>query len=429
MSLGIVENLHVVNQIVERELCVRCGACEPACPVDIIRFNDRAFPYITDEAACLQGCTRCLKVCPGEEVDYPALDADMFGREPHPESITGIAHRAFVSHAVPEDIRYAGASGGFVTELLAHMLDTGQIDGALVLGISNNGSGWKQEPYVARSIEELCAAQKSKYIAVPFLRPLGEMEEIEGNYAIVALPCYIHAIRKYQKVSPKLRKRIKLVIGLYCNVVFEPHLYEEACALAGIDPADVADFRFRHGDWPGGVTARLKDGSEHKILKLEELKDEFNLLKLFYTAPRCNLCTDFSGEYADLSVGDPWLRGRDGKYLFEDGWTAALVRTAAGDEVVRRAEEDGWLKVTDIPLETWMVNFEFAGRYKRDFVPKRSKLRRLFGLPTPTYGRPIGTGVLTGEALEAAPTVRLRQEQDPVRRLEPEPPLRIVEVA
>lgn len=391
MSLGIAENLHVVNQIVERGLCVRCGACEPACPVDIIRFDDRGFPYITDEEECLRGCTRCIKVCPGEEVDYGALDEEMFGQSPHPASITGYARRALVSHSVSEETRYAGASGGFVTQLLAHMLETGEIDGALVLGVSSEGK-WKQEPYVARSVEELKAAQKSKYITVPFLRPLKELEEIEGHYAIVALPCYIHAIRKYQKVSPSLRKRIKLVIGLYCNVVFEPHLYDEACELAGIDPTDVDDFRFRHGDWPGGVTARLRDGSEKKILKLEEMKDEFNLLKLFYTAPRCTLCTDFSGEYADLSVGDPWLRGPDGGYLFDDGWTSILVRTEAGDEAIRHAEEDGHLRVTEIPVETWMVNFEFSGRYKRDFVPKLNALRRAVGLPAPSYGREIAKG-------------------------------------
>ena len=395
MGLGIAENLHVVNQIVERGLCVRCGACEPACPVDIIRFDERGYPYITDEEECLRGCTRCIKVCPGEEVDYTALDEDMFGQSPHPSSITGFARRAVVSHSVSEETRYRGASGGFVTQLLAHMLETGEIDGALVLGISNEGR-WKQEPFVARSVEDLKRAAKSKYITVPFLRPLDELEEVEGQYAIVALPCYIHAIRKYQQVSPRLRKRIKLVIGLYCNVVFEPHLYEEACELAGLDPDDVEDFRFRHGDWPGGVTARMRDGTEKKILKLEEMKDEFNLLKLFYTAPRCTACTDFSGEYSDLSVGDPWLRGSDGSYLFDDGWTSVLVRTEAGDEAIRRAEADGVLEVTEIPLETWMVNFEFSGRYKRDFVPKLNSLRRWVGLPTPRYGREIARGGAKG---------------------------------
>jgi coenzyme F420 hydrogenase subunit beta len=390
MSAWIVQNLHVINQIVDRDLCVRCGACEPACPVDIIRFDTATgFPYVTDEPACLQGCTRCLKVCPGEDVEFNELDDQMFGLRPHPSSVTGIARRALVSYATDDAVRYEGASGGFVTALLQHMLESGEIDGALVLGVTDERGAWEQKPFIARTAAELRLAAKSKYLAVPFLRPLEEMERIEGNYAIVALPCYVHAIRKYQKVSRLLRERIKLVVGLYCNVVFEPHLFVEACEQLDVDPRDVSDFRFRHGDWPGGVFAVLKDGTERKVLKFEEMKDEFNVLKLLYAAPRCNMCTDFSAEYADIAVGDPWLRGPDGQYLFEDGRTTVLVRTEAGEEAVQRAVEARWLAVREIPLETWMVNFEYSGRYKRDFVPKNLELRRLAGLPAPRYDREL----------------------------------------
>lgn len=396
MSLGIAKNLHVVNQIVERDLCVRCGACEPACPVDIIRFDERGYPYITQENECLRGCTRCLKVCPGEYVDYPGLDDEMFGRRPHPDSVMGIARRVFVAHATSEQVRREGASGGFVTQLLAHMLETGRIDGALVLGSVNDASGWRPEPLVARSVSELHAAAGSKYLTVPFLRPLSELEEVEGRYAIVALPCYIHAIRKYQRVSPKLRERIRLVIGLYCNVAFEPTVYEEVLAVSGIDPADVENFEFREGRWPGNATVRLRDGSQQNLFKFEEMKDAFNTLKLFYTAPRCNLCTDFSGEYADLSVGDPWLRGADGSYTFPDGWSTVLVRTEAGEVAVDRAVSDGWLETTDISPDDWGVNFEFSGGYKRDFIPKRTAFRRLLGLPAPEYGRALRLGRASG---------------------------------
>jgi coenzyme F420 hydrogenase subunit beta len=270
------------------------------------------------------------------------------------------------------------------------------IDGALVLGTFANNGGWRQESFIARSAEELKAAIKSKYLAVPFLRPLKEMEEIEGNYAVVALPCYIHALRKYQKISKKLRERIKLVVGLYCNVVFEPHLFDDACEFNNIAKENVVNFHFRYGDWPGGVVAELRDGSRKQMLKQEEMKDQFNLLKMFYTAPRCNTCVDFSAEYADIAVGDPWLRGPDGKYLFEDGRTTVLVRTKSGEEIVDMASRDGYVNVKEIGLKTYMVNFEKSGRYKRDFVPKNIMLRRLLRLSFPMYNRAIGVGKLSG---------------------------------
>lgn len=391
-----VDNPHVVNQIVERDLCVRCGACEPACPVDIIRFDARGYPYLTDEALCIKTCTRCLKVCPGEEFDFSRFDDQMFGARPHPLSITGIARRALVSFATDDLVRRDGTSGGFVTQILLYMLDKKLIDGALVLGSAVDGNGWRQEPFIARTAEELKRAAKSKYMVVPFLKPLGEMEKIEGNYAVVALPCYIQALRKYQKVSRKLRERIKLVIGLYCNVVFEPYVLDDLCEFNGIKKEDVVNVDFRYGDWPGGVYAQLRDGSVRKALKLEEMKDEFNLLKIFYTAPRCNMCIDFSAEHADLAVGDPWLRGPDGKYLFEDGRTTVLTRTEIGDRIVSMAAADRYINVKEIPLKTYMVNFEGNARYKRDLVPKNIMLRKLFKLPVPEYNRPIGRGKLSG---------------------------------
>lgn len=397
-------NLHVVNQIVEPGLCVRCGACEPACPVDIIRFDDRQFPYITREEECIRHCTRCIKVCPGAEVDFAKFDAQMFGRSPHPDSITGIAQGAYVSHSTNMTIRKKGTSGGFVTELLMYLLESGEIDGALVMGAESDERGWQERPFIARTLDDLRLATKSKYRVVPFLKPLGEMEKVEGRYAVVALPCYIHAIQKYRKVSPKLRERLKLVIGLYCNVALEPRVYEDLCEYNGARPEDVQSLEFRFGDWPGGVHATLKNGTTTKLLKLEEMKDEFNTLKLFYTPSRCDMCIDFSAEYADIAVGDPWLRGPDGRYLYPDDRTTVLVRTDAGAAALDKAVRAGRLHAEAIPIKTYMVNFEKSARYKRDLVPSYIALRRMLGLSVPRYTRPVRSDGFRGmrKAVQAA---------------------------
>jgi coenzyme F420 hydrogenase subunit beta len=384
-------NPHVVNQVVDVGLCVRCGACEPACPVDIIRFDDAHYPVITDEEKCIVGCTRCIKVCPGDEVDFTALDRQMFGRSPHPDSITGIVRNSYVSFANDEKVRASGSSGGFVTQLLTYLIEKGEIDGALVLGTSADENGWHEQPLIARTVEELRRCQASKYMIAPVLKPLGEMERIEGRYAVVGVPCYVHALRNYLKVSPKLRQRLKLIIGLYCNVALEPHLFADVCEMKGVTPRDVTSLDFRFGQWPGGVHATLRDGRVTKVLKHEEMKDEFNTLKLFYTPPRCNMCVDFSAEYADLAVGDPWLRGPDGQYLYTDGRTTVLTRTAVGQDVLDRAVADGYISVEPIPIKTYMVNFEKTARYKRDMVPKNIELRRRLGLAVPEYHRQIGT--------------------------------------
>jgi coenzyme F420 hydrogenase subunit beta len=272
------------------------------------------------------------------------------------------------------------------------MFDQKLIDGALVVGTRVASQGWEPYPVIVRSADELKRTQKSTYTLLPHLQALAEMEEIEGKYAIVALPCHVHAIRRYQKFSKKLAERIKFVIGLYCNVAFEPYVLDDLCEFSGFRREEVVEFGFRHGTWPGGIVATLRDGSSKKLLKLEEMRDEFNLLKKFYTPSRCNTCIDFSAEHADIAVGDPWLKGRDGKLMFTDNRTTVLIRTDIGEEVVRMAVDAAYIEVEELPLKTFMVNFESSARYKRSFVPKNIWLRRWAGLPTPKYHRELPLG-------------------------------------
>ncbi|MBK7978555.1 MAG: Coenzyme F420 hydrogenase/dehydrogenase, beta subunit C-terminal domain [Ignavibacteriae bacterium] len=387
--ISISRNIHIVTEIVDKDLCVRCGACDPACPANIIKFDDQAFPYITKEEDCISNCVRCIKVCPGKVVDFNTWDDEMFGMRPHPESITGIVRKSMVGYSVNEDIREKGASGGIVTQLLTYMLDKKIIDGALVLSSGVDENGYHLKPMIARTKEDLRKAARSKYLLIPHLEQIREIENVEGNYAIVALPCHIHAIKKYQKVSKKLRERLKFIIGLYCNVAYEPYLLDDLIELSGYKKSDIINAEFRAGEWPGYIELTLRSGEVVRPFKFEEIKDAINSLKLFYTAGRCNLCIDFSAEYADISVGDPWLRGKDGNYLYKEGWTTILTRTEIGDEMIDNAVNDGYIKVVDLPLKTYMMNFEKNAIYKRNFVPKNINLRNAFNIPSPEYSRPF----------------------------------------
>ena len=50
--------------IVKKKLCIRCGACLPACPVDAIYANESGEVFV-----CIH-CGRCVEFCPQDCLEY-----------------------------------------------------------------------------------------------------------------------------------------------------------------------------------------------------------------------------------------------------------------------------------------------------------------------------------------------------------------------
>lgn len=58
-----------------------------------------------------------------------------------------------------------------------------------------------------------------------------------------------------------------------------------------------------------------------------------------YRPYRCHLCPDGTGEFADISCGDPWYREIK---EHETGYSLALARTQRGREILHAAIDAGY---------------------------------------------------------------------------------------
>ena len=68
--------------------CIGCGRCEPSCPVDAVRYDQRGEPII-DLGKCI-GCLKCVKVCPADAIEKFLLEDEAAGVETE-ETIQGEA--------------------------------------------------------------------------------------------------------------------------------------------------------------------------------------------------------------------------------------------------------------------------------------------------------------------------------------------------
>jgi coenzyme F420 hydrogenase subunit beta len=178
---GRYRDVEGILRIVRDGLCHRCGACIGICPAGTFDVGPSGYPVQVGK--CVE-CDKCVQVCSGFEVDYPALGAAVFGNAYRYGPALGPVKAAYVGHALDEEIRWKRASGGLITQLLVHLLESGRITGALVV-VPNPDDPAMAKGTIARSREELLAAAQSKYTTSPSLAALRELRGEKGRIAVV----------------------------------------------------------------------------------------------------------------------------------------------------------------------------------------------------------------------------------------------------
>ncbi len=369
-------------------LCMGCGVCAAACPAGAIHVAiDRRrglWRPIVDETACTS-CGQCLRVCGGVEVDFPKLARQFLG-DSAGHGLVGVHRACYFAHAIDDGVRYQSTSGGLVTALLLYALDQDLVDAALVVRMSDHNP-LEPEAVLAATAEEVVEACGSKYCPTTLARPLREIAERDGRFAVVGLPCHMHSIRKWEAVWPAVRRNVRFHFGILCaaNATFLGTEY--FLRRHGIDPRDVDEMRYRDKGWPGSITVRARGGAEkvfsRRFSKETGFRDEQifrSAFQLDFRMPRCLMCPDLYAELADISFGDAWHPD----YLGKDtvGKSLVIARTAEADDLLHRAAEAGAVDLTPTDAEAALASQNVAGKAS---VASRLRARRRLRRTVPDY--------------------------------------------
>ncbi|HEV57346.1 MAG TPA: 4Fe-4S dicluster domain-containing protein, partial [Phycisphaerales bacterium] len=148
-----------IAAVVDSRACCGCGACVAACPAGCIemqygrRFN---WPRV-DESRCTK-CGCCVQVCPSAFLlggTAPDFDDDL-RRADYP---------CHLVHSPDDAVRLDAASGGGITGLILHLMETGQADGAVVARCTG-ANPLAAEAFLATDRTGLLEARGSKYTPV-----------------------------------------------------------------------------------------------------------------------------------------------------------------------------------------------------------------------------------------------------------------------
>lgn len=282
--------------------------------------------------------------------------------------------RCYFTYANDTAIRDRAASGGSISALIVHLLESGQIAGALLLRTAIREGKVRPEFFIATTPQEVLSAQGSTYSAVYFADDaLPLLRAFEGRVAVVALPCDATILARTRAKDPALDAKIACVITLFCGHNSEPELTDAIVRRLGKGHGELVDFRYRFGHWRGSLQATYADGTA-VVRPFETFSDYRNLY--FFAQPKCHHCHDHFGYDCDISAGDIWsprMKAHPIKH------TALITRTAAGQALVADALAAGVLSGSEEPIAEVLDGQARTAPFHYN-VTARARVGRLFRL-------------------------------------------------
>ena len=353
---------HLMSEVINPEFCLGCGACVASCIHRMLEMVDGK-PKLVGRC---EVCNICYYQCP-QVVSQEELEKNIFGRNATAEEVAGIYRMAFSAKTSDPEIRTRCQDGGAVTSILAALLKTGFVDGAVVTA----SDVWRPVSKVATTRAELLECAGSKYSRGGVLLGLRDAIDLYSceRIAVVGLPCQIKALRRMQtseRAVHRLTDAVKLCIGLFCSRAFPYEQFFKRVVEGQLDTklADVAKF-----DIKGGSFLIYRRGKPKRELAVDALEQ-------FVDVP-CKLCPDFASELADISVG------ATGSPLAH---STVLLRTQVGVEAFEIAEITKALNAH--PIEEVKPGIEAIRRLsisKKRAAKEEMERRRKLEKPLPSW--------------------------------------------
>ncbi len=280
--------------IVKKEECCGCGACQQACPKQCIEFiyDNEGFNYpLIDIDDCIK-CDKCVNVCP------------VINQAPEREPV-----EIFVAKSKDNAIRSESSSGGYFTELSKRVI----LDGGVVFGARFNAK-WEVEHNFVENIDDLKYFRGSKYVQSRVGGTFLEVQKFlkSGRSVLYSgSPCQIAGLRNF---LGKDYENLTLV-DFVCHGVPSPKIFQ--LYLSQLVPLkkskEIANITFRNKrlGWRNYslLIEYIDDKGRQKQFIETKTKNSYlrGFLKNLSIRPSCSNCPAKSGRScADITISDAW---------------------------------------------------------------------------------------------------------------------------
>jgi coenzyme F420 hydrogenase subunit beta len=364
-------------RVTRGNLCAGCGGCAAISggAISMERSEKGYLRPVQTGSVSAAVDARIEAICPGL-----GQSVDVAGRETHP--LWGPYVSMYTGYATDNDLRFSASSGGGLSGIILHLMDTGAVDGAVEIKADpSNPVG--NVTVIARDADTVRHAVGSRYAPSA---PLAEIEPLlagSERFAFVGKPCDIAALRALSGHDPRVDKVFPVMMSFFCGGVPSQKGAEGILEALGTSLPEVSEFRFRGFGWPGRATATLKSDGTTRDMSYHE---SWGLILSKHVQHRCKVCADGTGKAADIVCADAWHADENGYPLFEekDGISLIVGRTETGASIIAQAREAGAIATEDFDVKELKV-IQTGQFWRRRVVLSRLVALRMFGRPIPNY--------------------------------------------
>jgi coenzyme F420 hydrogenase subunit beta len=371
------KKIKCVDQVAAWRLCAGCGACAAACAnhaISLVDVFDLGIRPVVDSEKCRK-CGGCVEVCPGSGITHRS-----FNNRSAPELLCewGPVLDVWEGYAADPQIRYNGSSGGAATALALFCLEKQGASGVLHIGTKREAP-LENVAVFSKSRAELLGHTGSRYSPAAPCEKFEWIAESKSLSVFIGKPCDVVALRKAQAVNHLLDEKVFLAISIFCAGTPATEGTYKILSTLGVKPEQTEELRYRGCGWPGATTVRIK-GDKGQTRQMSYEESWGNILS-HYGQYRCRICPDSTGEFADISCGDPWYRELKKS---EQGWSLVVVRTERGKEILRKAIDAGYINLERVGPDT-IPRSQKALLTRRRHLWGRLFMMCMTGVPIPRY--------------------------------------------